>query len=866
MRMKWLIAASLFFLLSSAVVNAAPIFVNAWTSDEDLIYGPNDNIININMSWDNKDYNVTADFSVVDTSLPATEDAVDNDDGTYSVSHTIVTPGADNPTANIGFTAVNSTDLSTTVVNAYNVTLDSTSPTITAESKSPPVSFENQSIILNATITDANGLKGVVISINHSGVFQNYSVIGNDSLFSFTLGGANISSGEAIAWKYYARDRANNVAEGTLQVSPTVNSTGITLVPLAPDGSNGWYVTEPSVVLTPDSGRTAYYRFNGGPLLTYTGPFNVSGVPGGIRVLTYLSNDTVFNIPEPERTQTIKVDITNPKAYNFFPVNGSVTFNTTTKISASLTETYGSNSGINVSLLILKVNGAAVTPTNVTQSSVVYYPPALPEGENQVRIENLVDLAGNLEPYINWSFTIDNTNVSAILFSPLNKTYNTTNVPVIIQVNQPVKAEYSDNGNSFSTISSSTSLLNTTRSFSEGDHYVVFRLTSLSNGASNALEANFSVDNKAPSISAVLPAGGSHVRGLVNFSIKYTEKFLSNITLHTKKTTDAEFVALQLTGCQSGSVKECRATVDLSSYNGPLLFFFNVTDQVFTTLTGIANVVVDNVIPTLMVASPTGTTFGSRKVLFDIASSEFARVDYSDNRRSFRRLCNNCTAISKNVTLQEGWHNVTFRATDFALNEKNETVNLLVDSIAPRIRGISPKGSEVIDGPVNFSIKYAEANLNSLTLLTKKEGDAGFTPNALTCTSGSNEICSTTTDFSPFNGMVTYYFSVADDVRVTNSTPLNFTIDTINPAITLLYPVDSSVSNKPAINLTVSVNENVKFIKRSINGASNGTMCASCNGSIQNLNLANGNYSIRVSVQDLAGNNANKSVFFSISS
>jgi parallel beta-helix repeat protein len=97
------------------------------------------------------------------------------------------------------------------------------------------------------------------------------------------------------------------------------------------------------------------------------------------------------------------VDTTPPTITNLQPPDGSITSDNTPIISAD----YGDPSGINVSSVVLKVDGIDVTfSATVTASGVSYVPiTALPDGIHTVYLE-VKDNYGNLAT-TTWSFTVD---------------------------------------------------------------------------------------------------------------------------------------------------------------------------------------------------------------------------------------------------------------------------------------------------------------------------------------------------------------------------------------------------------------------------------------------------------------------------
>jgi cytochrome c len=84
--------------------------------------------------------------------------------------------------------------------------------------------------------------------------------------------------------------------------------------PAEPNGSDGWWVTAPTVTLTANDGTgsgvsTVEYRIDGGSWQAYASPFTVPG--DGTRVVEYRATDRAGNTSTPA-TATVKVDTATP--------------------------------------------------------------------------------------------------------------------------------------------------------------------------------------------------------------------------------------------------------------------------------------------------------------------------------------------------------------------------------------------------------------------------------------------------------------------------------------------------------------------------------------------------------------------------
>ncbi len=114
--------------------------------------------------------------------------------------------------------------------------------------------------------------------------------------------------------------------------------TQLQLEPVSPDGSNGWYITYPTVSFTVNESATTFYQFTGSSLTTYTAPFRLS-VEGSI-ALRYYSIDLLDN-KETTQVTYLKIDASPPETNFTLPFSWQNT-TVTAQIEAS-----DSVSGIN---------------------------------------------------------------------------------------------------------------------------------------------------------------------------------------------------------------------------------------------------------------------------------------------------------------------------------------------------------------------------------------------------------------------------------------------------------------------------------------------------------------------------------------
>jgi len=100
-----------------------------------------------------------------------------------------------------------------------------------------------------------------------------------------------------------------NVDAFDVALDTTAPVTTITASPASPDGSNGWYLSEPTITLTANETATIYYRWDGGADTTCTTPFIA---PTGTHTLTVHAIDLAGNAEVDHNQQFKVVDITPP--------------------------------------------------------------------------------------------------------------------------------------------------------------------------------------------------------------------------------------------------------------------------------------------------------------------------------------------------------------------------------------------------------------------------------------------------------------------------------------------------------------------------------------------------------------------------
>jgi len=540
---------------------------------------------------------------------------------------------------------------------------------ITNLPQTPLCAYEKQDILVSANVTGS--IKQVLVEVLSSGKYTNKTATYANNVYSTTI---NSTGGQNISWRFIGKDIANDLTYSSFQSTYIVKKTNLTISPLTPNGLSNWYITMPIFTLKNTDASSLFYRWDGAQDFNYTTPFNLTNIPNsppetaGILQLNYWSNTLCGE--EQKQTILIYVDLTSPILTSQSPQNNIT--RTNPQISVILDDIYGSNSGINKTSVIMKLDNVTVNRTLFEISSiklkVSFNSSNLTQGKHTIQISGK-DKAGNTFTG-SWSFYINSSATLALIInSPQNTMYSTRQILFNLTTENPSKLEYIDNNNLPRVICSSCNKFSRKLSFNDGFHELRIKATD-TNGNIEEQLINLSIDSQNPRITSIKPITNQVTNGSL-FYIKYTETNLKLIKLlYGNKTLNMS--------CSSGNNQECQTSLNLSEFNNQYLdFIFIISDYVRDITSKTTRIKIDTTAPTLIINYPKTNSTYSQNILFNISLGEKSKLEYMDNSAKYPRFISLCTTCSNYKNLRRfsiGNHNLIIRATDKAGNQISDNI------------------------------------------------------------------------------------------------------------------------------------------------------------------------------------------------
>ncbi len=269
----------------------------------------------------------------------------------------------------------------------------------------------------------------------------------------------------------------------------------------------------------------------------------------------------------------------------------------------------------------------------------------------------------------------------------------------------------------------------------------------------------------------------------------------------------------------------------------------------------------------MSINSPVDELYGNRNVPVNITLDKevdyIKYINYNDRRPSWRILCRNCNSYGdtsvKTKRFLEGENNLSFMAIDSSGKEFSENVSVFIDSIAPKIKEVSPKRGYidsnfniniVENNPVNMSIFYGNGTINMSSDVNLSE-----------CSQiKSVKYCNGFIDLSEFNGQeIKYYVNLTDIMNRTTMSKINkVVVDSVSPVINSVDFINIGRRVELKINVTEDNLEEVNYIDLSDNSPEERRLCTKLTGNmcIKVLTFRTGDHNLTINAVDEAGNSA----------
>jgi hypothetical protein len=546
--------------------------------------------------------------------------------------------------------------------------------------------YETKDVELSANL---NGIEADSCWISYTINGINYNKTGSinaDKCEAAILAGnlaGELAGGVDVKWNIYANDSLGIIYNNSWKTFYVTKRTELNTDPSLPDGINGWFVTEPEFTLVKDAlGLNSYYQWDSMAPILYTGPFGLENIPNpsnisaGTLELNWWSNLGSCG-SETRQNKTFYVDLTNPLIKDLIPADKSTVVNNLNPvISAYIDEIYQSNSGIDDSSIIMKIDNVSVSP-NITILGLdrkLTYTSAdnLSLGEHVVYVY-AKDNAGRESEKI-WKFKIYlSYSLSLNVISPKPEIYNTGRIAFDIKTNGTVTMMYVKDGDEWRLLCRDCSDYNRTKSFREGMHNITIKVID-ELGNSGQENIVFIVDSQKPKITRTSPKEG-FAFGL--FEAIFKEENPVSLVLHYGNSiTGYRAKEANLSGCSEEKGKtKCDFNENLTDYDGEeISYWFNITDIInYSDSSKPKALKVDLSPPEIDFFN---YTINNRKVDFILKITEpnFDEIRYMDANGRFLRERALCSRLDENgickksVIFTRGEHDLTIIALDEAGN------------------------------------------------------------------------------------------------------------------------------------------------------------------------------------------------------
>jgi len=669
-------------------------------------------------------------------------------------------------------------------VQSFTTPNDMTDPTITLNT---PVEYYNSSsysITFNATISDAN-ITNVSLWGNWTGngwhLNDSNSSGFNDTEYIFIKDLTDEGDGMYL-WKIEALDNETNTVNSSIRtlvmdsVVPDINVTS----PANDTNLSDNEVDIEYVVSDTNLDVCWYSNDTMSENISLSCGTNITTITWteGEHNVTIWANDSAGN--ENLSMVFFIIDSANPNVNITSPENNTYQSNNTIQINYTVSDanldvcwysndTYSENTSVSCG-------------TNITGITWT-------EGEHNVTIW-ANDSAGN----VNWSminFTIDSTNPTISISSPVNNTYQTDNSLDIeyeyTEVN-PDSCWYSNDTMSANTSLASCGTNITDVTWSEGEHNVTIWIKD-SVGNEVLDYVNFTVDSLNPNVNITYPVNDTNY-AINTVSVNYTVSDTNLQSCWYSNDTYLENITWSC-GTNLTNVTWTEGQHNVTIWANDSSNNVNSSEITFR---------IDTLIPDLNITSPannSNSTDTGLDIEYVVSDTYLKECWYSNDTYSVNTSVS-CGTNVTDITWSEGEHNITIWANDTINNENSSMVFFTIDSLKPDVNITSPLNHI---NSTNNSL-YIEYVVSDTNLQSCWYSNDSYSEN-ITWSCGSN-----LTNVTWADGKHNLTIWANDSFGNVNSSDVNFTIDTGYPIVNLISPADGSTwSSSSTVTFSYNVSD-----------------------------------------------------------
>ena len=262
--------------------------------------------------------------------------------------------------------------------------------------------------------------------------------------------------------------------------------------------------------------------------------------------------------------------------------------------------------------------------------------------------------------------------------------------------------------------------------------------------------------------------------------------------------------------------------------------------------------------PTISISTPTTDLFSnlvSLNINFTASDTDLDSCWYSNDSMQTNITLASCANITS-VTWSEGQHNVSIWVNDSDGNEDEDSVNFTIDTINPLVDFVTPSNnSRSIDTALDLTHSISDLNLATCWY----SNDSMLTNTTLASCANI-----TTITWSEGEHNVTVWAN--DSANNQNESTLTFTVDSINPSITINSPINSTNTSNSTTHVSYTVSDaNLASCWYSNDSMLINTTLSNC-ANITSVTWSEGEHNISIWVNDSTGNENSSDLTFRIDS